>query len=243
MHNNPSIEDERPEPRPKRNFMNWNAAIRTACLCLLTLGGLYTYWDLHQMQASLRASIAPLGPAASKGVTQIVDAISGPRGTLHEANKAIVAVKDAVITTQIQERAIAPHTIAAVDSLASIAPHANSAMDSVAKTADAGADSARQLTATLAMTGKTVESLQGPINAFQQDAADLDALLKSHALNQTLDNVASMTGSGAGILANGDRVTKKMADDYLKPSTPWGKFWHVGLDVFDVAAAAARHAP
>lgn len=44
-----------------------------------------------------------------------------PCGTLAEANKVLVKTGDAIVTTQIQERSITPHTIAAMDSITSLA--------------------------------------------------------------------------------------------------------------------------
>ena len=48
-----------------------------------------------------------------------------PCGTLAEANKVLVKTGDAIVTTQLQERAITPHTIAAMDSITALMRNAN----------------------------------------------------------------------------------------------------------------------
>ena len=139
-------------------------------------------------------------------------------GTLAEANKAIVKVGDAIVTTQLQERAITPHTLAAVDSLATIAPHANALMDSAAKTADAGAETLHSASATL----QTINSGTGPLlAAYTQSGNDLDALLKSHAVNDTLANVDAFTGSAAGIAGNMDKISAHLEQTVDKPQPLW----------------------
>lgn len=48
-----------------------------------------------------------------------------PCGTLAEANKVLVKTGDAIVTTQIQEQAITPHTIAAMDSITALTGNLN----------------------------------------------------------------------------------------------------------------------
>ena len=123
----------------------------------------------------------------------------------------------------------------------------DSAAQAVQKVSTDLSGTAQAATGTLnAATGTltTIQTQAGPLMAvYTKDGQDLDALLKSHALNQSLDNVQAITASGELIMANGARVTTKMADDYTKPSTPWGRFLHLGMDAFDVTAAVARHVP
>ena len=48
-----------------------------------------------------------------------------PCGTLAEVGKVAVKIQDAVVTTQLQERAITPHTIAAMDSITALTSNLN----------------------------------------------------------------------------------------------------------------------
>ena len=48
-----------------------------------------------------------------------------PCGTLAEANKVLVKTGDAIVTTQVQEQAITPHTIAAMDSITALTGNLN----------------------------------------------------------------------------------------------------------------------
>ena len=87
----------------------------------------------------------------------------------------------------------------------------------------------------------TIQTQAGPLMAvYTQDGKDLDALLKSHALNQSLDNVQAITDSGNVILANAAEVSTKAKEDFMKARTPWGKFVTTGLDLIHLGAYAAR---
>jgi len=79
-------------------------------LCLIVAGSAaYFTWDLHQTQIVLRASIAPLQDAASKGIADTFDNLNrpcapGPCGLLPNGTKVETKVGDAIVTTQLQER-------------------------------------------------------------------------------------------------------------------------------------------
>jgi uncharacterized protein YoxC len=169
-----------------------------------------------------------------------LDAISGPRGTLWQVDKAVVKMGDAVVTTQLQERAIAPATIAAVNSLATIAPHANLTMDSASRTLDAGTQTLQGASDTL----RTINDKAGPLmDAYTQSGTDLDTLLRNNAITQTLTNVQGMTSSGAGILADGRTVADKSTADYLKAHTKWGTVGARLWGGYDILSWAAEHRP
>ena len=120
----------------------------------------------------------------------------------------------------------------------------DSAAQAVQKVSTDLSGTAQAATGTLnAATGTltTIQTQAGPLMAvYTQDGQDLDALLKSHALNQSLDNVQAITDSGNVILANAAEVSTKAKEDFMKARTPWGKFVTTGLDLIHLGAYAAR---
>jgi hypothetical protein len=180
-------------------------------------------------------------PAIAGEIGTTLDAISGSRGTLYQANKAIVKVGDAIVTTQLQERAIAPHTIAAVDGLKFAAAKLGNSADSLSKTADAATGLTVALTTDAQTANQTIAAAQPVLGQMGQDAADLDALLKDRAVTDTLTNVQFVTQNLGGITADFGRVTKKAADDYTTPRTPWKSLLIKAGDTYDLAGFFARH--
>lgn len=73
--------------------------------------------------------------------------------------------------------------------------------------------------------------------------SDLRRFLQAPALTDTITNVASMTGSGAAIAADGRKIVDKETADFLKP-VPWYlKPIKRGGQIIDITAAVARHVP
>lgn len=197
----------------------------TAAICLLCWQTARQAQAIGEAATALEKQLNAIPPLAP-----ILDAISGPRGTLHEANKAIVKIGDAIVTTQLQERAIAPHTVAAVDSLKDASAKLGDAATSLSGTAQAATGTLNAATGTLTV----IQTQAGPLMAsYAQDGADLDALLKSHAVNDTLSNFDSMSTSGAGIMANGKTVSDKITYDFMHPVPAWKqplKILQLGFD-------------
>ena len=161
--------------------------------------------------------------------------------SLHEADKAIVKIGDAVVTTQLQERRIAPATIAAVNSLVSIAPHANAAMDSASGTAEALTATAQSATETLAEGQRTIAAAQPLLKSYTQSGADLDALLKQKSITDTLANIDGTTRNFQDVTGDFAKVTHKASDDYLAPKPWYRKVGRYASDAFDFGALVARH--
>ncbi len=156
---------------------------------------------------------------AAPDLKPTLEAISGPRGTLHEANKAIVKIGDAIVTTQLQERAIAPHTVAAVDALKDSAGKLGGAADALAGTANAGTGTAQALTTTL----QTFNGRAGPLlDAYTRSGTDLDALLRSKAIYDTLDATSATSEHIAGVTGDLQSVSDDMRKRYFQP-VPWWK--------------------
>jgi hypothetical protein len=126
--------------------------------CTLAVGlGIYGLWGgWHQILVAvdLWGESAP-GPTKTiaKGLTTALDTINAPcignepcRGTLGALNKTIIKVGDAVVTTQIKEREITPHTIAAMDKFGEAADKFWDASDALKETANGATDSLKAAT-------------------------------------------------------------------------------------------------
>ena len=142
-----------------------------------------------------------------------------PCGTLAMLNKTIVKAGDAVVTTQIVERSSAVRVNATMDALATIPGHVNPVLDSAKGTLDAGTTLTQTATATLQTVNDRTPAL---LDVYTGAGRDLDAMIQdnSPSVKTVLVNTASMTGSGAGILANGKVVSDKITYDYTHP-VPW----------------------
>jgi hypothetical protein len=207
------------------------AVVLTACVIW---GGMGANRHLIEALDAWKQSAPDLKPT--------LDAINRPgTGTIAEANKTIVKVGDAIVMTQLQERSIAPHTVAAVDALKVSATKLGSSADALT----GAANEASQLTAALTVDAKTanasIAGIQPLETAFTQDAADLDALLKDRAITDTLTNVQFTTQNIGGITADFERVTHKAADDYLAPKPWYRKVGGYAGDAIDYGAFIARH--
>lgn len=222
--------------------MDYQASIRTLCLALIAgavccfLG--YTAYlmagaanDLHNTQVVAQSTDAYLTIKA--GAT--LDAINAPMGTLHEVNKAIVKAGDAVVSTQIQEQVATSHLNATLDGIQTIPGHVNTLVDSGSRTLDTATTTLASVSILTSEVGSKVPPL---LEAYTQTGDDLDALLKSHAVNDTLTNVDSMTASGAGILANGKTVSDKITYDFMHPVPAWKQPMKILQLGFDAALLA-----
>jgi ABC-type transporter Mla subunit MlaD len=210
-------------------------------VCALAVTGALLILCLHVSRAvdAWGASAMNLQPTLDKA-NATLDAINGPRGTLHEVNKAVVKIGDAIVTTQMQERKIAPATIAAVNSLATIAPHANQTMDALTGTAQGATETLGEGKRTIAAAQPLLASLTRTSDASTLTVQHFDALVTSPDLVTAMHHAADMTGSGNTILANAATVSTKAKDDYLKARTPFGRFVTTGLDLIHLSAYAAR---
>lgn len=78
---------------------------------------------------------------------------------------------------------------------------------------------------------------------MKQNSEDLSALLKSQAIQRSLDNFASMTESGSGILGDGRKIADKETADFLKPVPWWMRPIKRTGEAIDITAAIARNFP
>jgi len=145
-----------------------------------------------------------------------------PCGLLANVNKTVVKVGDAIVTTQMQERAITPHTVTAMDTLNMAAQKLSKTADSISGTATAATGSLTALTGTLGEGKRTIAAAQPLLEAYTRSGNDLDALLKSKAVYDTLDATSATTEHIAGITGDLQSVSDDMRKRYFAP-VPWWK--------------------
>ena len=188
------------------------------------------------------------GAAAFAGLNQALATVNrgcapGPCGSLANIDKTVIKVGDAIVTTQIQERAATPHVTAAMDQFADAAQH-------LSKTSDALTVTAQGASATLATTNDTIRGLQ-PLEASLNATAEastrtidsLDARISSPVIDRILGHVDSTTGHVDDVAGNAAKVSDKLTTDYLAPVPWYRKITRVGGDLLDIGGAIARQVP
>jgi hypothetical protein len=215
------------------------AAIGACCavifLCLIVAGSAaYFTWDSHQTQIVLRASIAPLQDAASKGIADTFDNLNrpcapGPCGLLPNGTKVETKVGDAIVTTQLQERTTAPHVIAAMDTFNTAAQKLGSTADSLSGTATALTGTATAATATLSEGKRTIAAFQPVLAGLTEATVSINGFLKGQMLTKTLPKIAvnleGTTDSLAGTAADVRSEVFKWTHPSKKKLGFWGGTW------------------
>jgi hypothetical protein len=200
-------------------------------LCLIVAGSAaYFTWDLHQTQIVLRASIAPLQDAASKGIADTFDNLNrpcapGPCGLLPNGTKVETKVGDAIVTTQLQERTTAPHVIAAMDTFNTAAQKLGSTADSLSGTATALTGTATAATATLSEGKRTIAAFQPVLAAFTQDGKDLDTRINDPHVTALVAHLVGMSASGDLMLADVQWKTHQLLHPDRVKLGFWGGTW------------------
>jgi ABC-type transporter Mla subunit MlaD len=135
-------------------------------------------------------------------------------------------VGDAIVTTQLQERATAPHVIAAMDTFRDSAIHLSGTADSLSGTATALTGTATAATATIGTAGTTIAAVQPVLEQarvaevqVQKSIANLDTSLQTTSLDldAVLQHTEAITGSAAKV---SDHFEKMI--DAPKKHTFWG---------------------
>jgi hypothetical protein len=171
---------------------------------------------------------------AAPDLKPTLDAISGPRGTLHEVNKAAVKIGDAIVQTQLVERATTPHVTAAMDQFGMAAQHLSGTADSLKGTADALTGTAKAATVTLtAATGAiqtlTIDArtandllvqLKPLIASYTATGNDLDISVKTFNGLMASPNVTIMLANGAQFTTTAVQLEQKLAQCTLHPTLP-----------------------
>ena len=171
-------------------------------------------------------------------------------GTLAQINKTVIAAGDAIVRTQLIERATTPHVTAAMDEFGTAAQHLSNAADSINGTAGALTGTAQAATETIQTTGTTIAAAQPLLAQLTENGASLQATtdtlndtLKRKAVGEMLDNLAEATGQGNAILGDFRQVSDKARADYLRPVPWYMQPIHRAGDFLDIGAAIARHTP
>ena len=235
--------------------MNWNTAIRTAYLGMLTgaalWGGLSLYPHLVRAVDAWGAA-APDTAATIAKTNTLLDFVSRPcasvdakghllpDGPICELNQAIHDIRK--ITTasgkQVQQ------TGRLIDSTTATMTEAG---DSVKKVADKLSETAVATAGLTTEFTKTVATVNGRIPGLMDHAdatvGDLDAILKDNAIHQTLASTAGITANFDGVTFDFARVTHKAAEDYLTPKPWYRKVGRYAGDAVDYGAFIARHTP
>jgi len=94
---------------------------------------------------------------------------------------------------------------------------------------------------TLSRVNMAVDESRGTLEALTLDADAIHARITDRRVDALLDDLRSMTGSGAGILADGKQVADKSTADYMKAHTPWGRVSARLWGGYDILAWAAGH--
>jgi len=200
-------------------------------LCLIVAGSAaYFTWDSHQTQIVLRASIAPLQDAASKGIADTFDNLNrpcapGPCGLLPNGTKVETKVGDAIVTTQLQERTTAPHVIAAMDTFNTAAQKLGTTADSLSGTATALTGTATAATATLSEGKRTIAAFQPALAAFTQDGKDLDTRINDPHVTALVAHLVGMSASGDLMLADVQWKTHQLLHPDRVKLGFWGGTW------------------
>ena len=170
---------------------------------------------------------------------------SGPDacGTLAQINKTVITAGDAIVRTQLIERAAQPHIIAAMDEFGQTAKHLSSTADSLKGTADALTGTAQGATDTLAEGKRTIAAAQPLLSQLTANGASLQAttdtindILKRQAIGKLLDNAEGISGDFR-------TIADKATADFIRPVPWWQQPLKKSGDILDITGMIARHIP
>src|SRR6185437_12180779 len=111
------------------------------------------------------------------------------------------------------------------------------------KVADAASAATMQARDDLFTLNGSIGATRPLLETYKRSGDDLNAILERRSIFTILDNSASITGSAAGIFADGKKVTDKATADYLNPKPWWRKLGAYAGDTYDYGALFARHTP
>jgi len=164
-------------------------------------------------------------------------------GTLAQINKTVITAGDAIVRTQLIERAAQPHIISAMDEFGQTAKHLSSTADSLKGTADALTGTAQGATDTLAEGKRTIAAAQPLLAQLTANGASLQAttdtindILKRQAIGKLLDNAAGISGDFR-------TIADKATADFIRPVPWWQQPIKKSGQLIDIGAAIARHTP
>ena len=149
----------------------------------------------------------------------------GPCGTLASLNKTIVKIGDAVVTTQLQERAVMPHTIAAMDTFNNAAQKLGETVDSIADTSQALTGTANAATVTLQTTGTTIAAFQPVLSHADAAVTDLDMRINDPHVTSLVAHLEGMSVSGDKMMVDAQWKTHQLLHPDKVKLGFWGTTW------------------
>ena len=148
-------------------------------------------------------------------------------GTLAQINKTAIDAGDAIVRTQLIERATAPHVTAAMDQFGTAAVHLSSTADSLAGTAHAATGTLTAATGaiqTLTVDARTANDLlvqlKPLIASYAATGNDLDTSVKTFNGLLASPNVTIMLANGAQFTTTAVQLEQKLAQCTLHPTLP-----------------------
>jgi hypothetical protein len=150
-----------------------------------------------------------------------------PCGTLAEVATSVVKAGDAVVQTQLVERATTPHVTAAMDQFGTAAVHLSSTADSLAGTAHAATGTLTAATGaiqTLTVDARTANDLMAQLKpliaSYTATGNDLDTSVKTFNDLLASPNVTIMLANGAQFTTTAVQLEQKLAQCTLHPTLP-----------------------
>lgn len=166
-------------------------------------------------------TIAILKPC-KPGKPETCGLIPAVRDVAVSAGAATVAVQQQIGQTE-------PLIQAAASAVQDTAGHLN-------KTIDAAADLTVQARTDLVSLNGSINATTPLLEAYTQSGKDLNSILEQKAITRVIDNTASITESGAGILSDFKKDTDKLTTDYITPQPWWKKIGHLAVDGVVIAS-------
>ena len=150
-----------------------------------------------------------------------------PCGTLAEISTSVVKAGDAVVQTQLVERATTPHVTAAMDQFGAAAIHLSSTADALSKTADSGTQTLTAATGaiqTVTINAQTANDLllqlKPLVASYTATGNDLDTSVKTFNGIMASRNVTVMLANGAQFTTTAVQLEQKLAQCTLHPTLP-----------------------
>ena len=170
------------------------------------------------------------GAQAFAGLNAALDNLNrpcspGPCGLLPNGTKTETKISDAIVQTQLVERATTPHVTAAMDQFGMAAQHLSGTADSLKGTADALTGTANAATATIQTAGTTIAAFQPVLGHLDASSADLDAFLKGKMLTKTLPDIAMNFDTATGNFAATTADVRSQVYKWTHPSKKKLTFW------------------
>ena len=209
--------------------LQWVLGISILVVAITVAGvGYCASWALQQW-----GEAAPNSKATLDKLNSALDTINAPCsnghpcGTLANLDKTTVKIGDAIVQTQLVERATTPHVTAAMDTFNTAAQKLGGAADNLSGTATALTGTANAATATLDEGQRTVAAAQPLLAAYTRSGDDLDSLIRDNAapLHTTLVHAAGMSASGDLMLADAQWKTHQLLHPDKVKLGFWGATW------------------